>query len=276
MRSILVIGGTGKVGSRLTRILRNNGEKVIVGSRNHGDVMFDWRDSETYGPALEGANGVFLVGPGSATDWTGLIRLFLAQAESAGVIQVVLLSARGVEFLPDGVVARAEHAVKQGPIPWTILRPSHFDQNFTEAMFVPVNDVVIAPVAKGAEPFIDVEDLAEVAASILSERSHAGETIELSGPAAITFDSALEILSEYAGRPLRFVDEDPSAHVDRLRAGGTPEGYITWRMAMLDGIRSHADAYISDGVPRVLGRPATSFAAWAQREADSLRDANVS
>jgi uncharacterized protein YbjT (DUF2867 family) len=266
MRTILILGGTGKVGRRLTHLLREGGHDARVASRTLGDVRFDWSDAATYGPALDGVDRVFLVGPGSATDWTGLLVQFLDTAAAAGVRQVVLLSARGVEFLPHGVVARAEAAVRRGPVPWTILRPTHFAQNFTEAMFVPVGDAVAAPVADGAEPFVDVDDIAQVAAAILADGGHAGETIALSGPAALTFAEAVAVLSGRAGRPLRYVPEDPAAHAERLRAAGTPEGYVEWRMAMLDGIRRGADAYVSTGVDDVLGRPATSFADWAARE----------
>jgi uncharacterized protein YbjT (DUF2867 family) len=271
MSTYLLIGGTGKTGSRIARRLRAEGHQARVASRSGADVRFEWHDPSTYPPALNGADGVFLVGPGSASDWSGLLPEFLAQAETAGVRRVVLLSARGVEFLPDGVVARVEAAIRRGPVPWTILRPSHFAQNFTEAMFVPVDGEVIAPVGGGAEPFIDVEDLAAVAVAALTGTDRgsdlAGVTIELSGPAAITFTEAVAILGRASGRTLRFTDETADEHVDRLRRAGTPEGYVTWRMAMLGGIRDGQDAYLSDGVQRVLGRPATDFATWAAREA---------
>lgn len=263
---VLLIGGTGKVGSRLARVLRKRGHRVRVASRNGGDIRFDWHDLETYDAALAGIDDVFVVGPGSATDWSPLLRHLLVRAAAAGVRRAVLLSARGVEFLPDGAVDRAERAMRDGPVPWSIVRPSHFAQNFTEAMFVPVDGQVIAPVGEGVQPFVDVEDVAEVAATLLTEPGYEYEIVEVSGPAALDFARAVALLGDAAGRPLSFVDESPEQHVERLRAAGTPEGYITWRMAMLRGIRSGDDAYVSDGVPRVLGRPATSFAEWARRE----------
>ena len=270
MSTFLVIGGTGKVGSRLVQILRAGGHDARVASRTGGDVRFDWRTPATYAPALTGVSGVFVVGPGSASDWSGLLSDLLVVAAEQNVGRAVLLSARGVEFLEDGAVARAEAALEAGPIAWTILRPTHFAQNFTEAMFTPVNDEVVAPVGDGAEPFIDVEDIAEVAAAVLTGAGFKNEALDLSGPSAVTFDEAVSILSSPAGRELAFRDQDSSDHVEQLRAAGTPEGYITWRMAMLGGIRSGEDAYLSDGVTRVLGRPATSFADWANREAGSL------
>jgi hypothetical protein len=85
----------------------------------------------------------------------------------------------GVQFLPDGAVARAERALTGGLIPWTIIRPTHFAENFTEAMFVPQNDTVIAPVSDGVEPFIDVEDIVQVAAEILAGGGWLNQTIEI-------------------------------------------------------------------------------------------------
>ena len=97
----------------------------------------------------------------------------------------VLLSARAVEFLPDGAVARAEQALRAGPLAWTILRPAHFAQNFTEAMFAPSDGCILAPAGTGAEPFIDVQDIAEVAAAVLARVS---------------------------GMPVSFADESEEAH----------------------------------------------------------------
>jgi uncharacterized protein YbjT (DUF2867 family) len=270
MKTFLIVGGTGKVGSRLAEVLRNAGHTVRIASRTGGDVRFDWREPGTYASALHRVDGVFLVGPGSATDWSAALGELLNAAASEGVQRAVLLSARGVEFLPDGAVAHAETALAEGPIPWTVLRPTHFAQNFTEAMFVPVNGQILAPVAGGAEPFIDVNDIAEVAAEVLTNASWENHTVEISGPAALTFDEAAAILSEHAGRRLSFIDEDPDQHTRNLRAAGTPEGYIIWRMAMLGGIRRGEDAYLSDGVERVLGRPATPFTEWATREGSAL------
>jgi uncharacterized protein YbjT (DUF2867 family) len=266
MSTFLILGGTGKVGSRLASLIRDAGHAPRIASRTRGDVAFDWRDESTFQAALAGIDGVFIVGPGSAADWTPQLANFLEAASTAGVRRVVLLSARGVEFLPDGVVAKVEQTVQNGPVPWTILRPSHFSQNFTEAMFVPVDGKIIAPVGNAAEPFIDAADIADVAATVLIGDGFTGEVLELSGPEAITFDAAVSVLNAHTGGDAVFVDESHDAHVGRLRAAGTPELYVTWRMAMLDGIRSGEDARLSDGVERVLHRPATSFGEWADRE----------
>lgn len=265
MSTFLLLGGTGKVGRRLDRALSGAGHVTrAVGRR--GPARFDWADSATWADALTGADGIFIVGPGSATDWSPRLSSLLAMAGSAKVKHAALLSARGVEFLPGGAVDRAEEALRGGPLPWTILRPSHFSQNFTEAMFVPVEGLISAPVGTGAEPFIDVADIADVAAAVLAGRAWDGATLALSGPQAVTFAQAAQVLTAESGTPVRFADESDDEHVARLRAAGTPEGYIEWRMAMLGGIRRGRDAYLSDGVQQVLRRQPASFAEWAHRE----------
>ena len=210
---------------------------------------------------------MFIVGPGSATDWSPRLARLLDLAAAAGVRRAVLLSARAVEFLPDGAVARAERALRDGPVPWTILRPAHFAQNFTEAMFVPRDGVIHAPAGAGREPFIDVADIADVAAAVLGRGGYDGLTLELSGPEAVGFDEAAQILARPRGRRSASRTSLTTSTWPQLRAAGTPEGYIQWRMAMLNAIRSGADAYLSDGVQRVLGRPPATLEDWARREA---------
>ena len=266
MSTFLVIGGTGKVGRRLGRSLTSAGHVARAAGRR-GPTRFDWGDPATWPDALAGTDGVFIVGPGSATDWSPRLASLLAIAQSSGVRHAVLLSARGVEFLPGGAVARSEQALREGPLPWTILRPTHFAQNFTEAMFVPVDGLITAPVGTGAEPFVDVADIADVAAAVLGGEAWREATLALSGPEALTFAEAATILAEESGTPVRFADESDASHIDRLRAAGTPDGYIEWRMAMLGGIRRGADAYLSDGIQVTLGRPPTAFREWARREA---------
>ena len=259
----LLLGGSGKVGRRLAQLLAAQPTRPVS---RRTDPAFDWNDESTWPAALDGATSIFIVGPGSATDWSPRLTRLLQLAHRAGVQHAVLLSARGVEFLPDGAVGRAERALQDGPVPWTILRPTHFAQNFTEAMFVPVDGRIVAPVGTGAEPFIDVNDLAAVAAEVMTKREYDGRILALSGPEALTFDDAAAELERVTGAKTRFEDESDDDHVRRLRAAGTPEMYIEWRMAMLNGIRSGADAYVSTGVEEVLRRPATSFTGWALQE----------
>lgn len=271
MATFLILGGTGKVGRRLGIRIAALGHTARIASRSAGDVRFDWRDRATYPDAVRDVEGVFIVGPGSATDWSPLLSDLLGRAKLAGVRHVVLLSARGVEFMPGGVVARAELALAEGGIPWTILRPTHFAQNFSEAMFVPEQGRIHAPVGAARHPFVDVRDIADVAARVLIDGGQLDEVVELSGPRALGFDEAAAVLARARGEAVAYVAEDRDAHERRLLDAGAPAAYVTWRMAMLDGIAAGRDGYLSDGVEQVLGRPATSFERWAHEEVAAVR-----
>jgi uncharacterized protein YbjT (DUF2867 family) len=233
MNTYLVIGGTGKTGRRV--VDRLHGHDVRVASRATG---FDWAEARY---DLEGVDGVFLTVPGQ--DPRNPERVSKLLDGFSG--RAVLLSARAVEFHPDGALAAVEDAVAGH----TILRPSWFVQNFTEGFLQPRDGIVTAPTGDGLEPFVDLDDVAEVAVAALTRPGHAG-IIELSGPEAITF---AEAAARVGGR---FVPADPATYATSL---DLPAEYVAWRMAMFDAIREGRDARVSRGVEDVLGRPAKAF-----------------
>jgi uncharacterized protein YbjT (DUF2867 family) len=151
-------------------------------------------------------DGLFIVGPGSATDWSPRLSRLLAAAKTAGAGHAVLLSARAVEFLPGGAVDRAEQALRAGPLPRT-------------------DGLIAAPAGTGREPFIDATDIADVGAAVLSRDGYHGTTLDLSGPAAIGFAEAAAVLAEAAGTPVRY--EDDSDGVQQVLGRPAP-GLAAW------------------------------------------------
>lgn len=234
MSTYLVIGGTGKTGRRV--VDRLNQHDVRIASRATG---FDWADPRA---DLTGVDGVFLTVPGQDPRNPERVERLLDGYEG----RTVLLSARAVEFHPEGALAQVEEAAPRA----TILRPTWFVQNFTEGFLQPdANNEITAPTGDGKEPFVDLEDVADVAVHALTHPGHEG-IIELSGPHAITFAEAAERVGG------RFVAAQRSSYVDGL---DLPPEYVAWRMAMFDAIREHRDARVSRGVEDVLGRPARPF-----------------
>lgn len=261
MTDVLVVGGTGKTGRRVVERLRRDGHRGRAAGRSSAEHRFDWSQPGTYAPAVEGAEAAFLTVAGQDPANADRVHRFVQVAAAAGVERVVLLSARAVEFHPDGALAEVESAVRDGAPAHTILRPAWFAQNFTESFLAPdAEGVVTAPTGDGLEPFVDLGDVADVAVAALLGAAR-DETVALSGGAAISFAAAVELLGRRTSRPLRFVAADPDAYRRALSAT-LPAEYVAWRMAMFDAIRDGRDAYISDGVCEVLGRPAASFAEW--------------
>lgn len=269
MSDILVLGATGTTGRRLAPLLLDAGHAVRSATRRPGDVAplpglqpvaFDWDDASGWRAALAGADAVYLVAPALRLDPGDAMATFVREAAVAGVDRIVLLSTRAVEQLPAAAsLHRIELAVQGAGPAWTILRPTWFAQNITEGLFAAgarERGELVAPAGEGAVPFIDVADIAAVAAVALTEDGHERTEYALSGPRLMTFAEAAGLLAEGLGRPVRHVDLPSESWRRLIKAEmGIPDDYATFLAARFDAIRAGADAHLSDGVRVVLGRP---------------------
>jgi uncharacterized protein YbjT (DUF2867 family) len=264
---ILVMGATGKTGRRLVRTLRADGHPVRAASRS-AEVRFDWSDQDTWPAALAGVSAVYLIAP----EDPDLAEVFVARATAAGVRRFVALSGRGMDRVPPHVfrgMAAAERAVRGSGAEWTIIRPSNFDQNFDEDLWrAPLRAGRLAlPIGDVPEPFVDVEDVAEVAAVLLTADGHHEQIYDLSGPRAITFAAAVATIAKAAGREIRYEELTPEQYRDELLAEGVPGEAVTDLDAMFAGMRAGQLAEPADGVRRVLGRDPADFDDYAVRAA---------
>ncbi len=261
----LITGGTGKTGRRVAQRLTALGRPVRIGSRRE-NPSFDWERPETWGPALEGVEQVYLsyqpdlAFPGALET----VGAFTQQAVAAGAKKLVLLSGRGEEL-----AQRGEEIVKSAGVDWTVVRASWFNQNFNEGHMLPqVQEGVVAlPVGPTPEPFIDVDDIADVAAAALAEDGHAGELYEVTGPRLMTFEEIVAEIAEATGRDVKFVSISADAYRAGMKQAQVPDAladFLIWLMTeVLDG----RNAYVTDGVERALGRPARDFSAYARAAA---------
>ena len=263
----LVLGGTGKTGRRVAQRLQAAGHSVRVGSRT-GQPPFDWNNPETWVPALRNVNAVYmtyypdLAIPGAVDT----VRAFTAQAVASGVQHLVLLSGRGEEE-----AQRAEQVVQASGINWTILRCSWFAQNFSENYLVDAvrSGEVVLPAGDVGEPFVDADDIADVAVAALTEEGHAGQLYELTGPRLLTFAEAIEEIAKATGRTIRYVQVSPEQYVSALAEQDVPDDF-TWLLqylftTVLDG----RNASLTDGVQRALGRRPRDFNDYARASAAS-------
>jgi uncharacterized protein YbjT (DUF2867 family) len=208
MNKILVLGATGKTGRRVVERLSANGSIPRRGSRS-GNPRFDWEARDTWAPALEGIERVYLsyypdVAVPGAADTIGA---FVQCAVSAGVQRLVMISGRG-----EPQAAAGEQLVRDSGAEWTIIRSSFFSQNFSEGFFLgPLLEGELAlPVGHVGEPFVDVDDIADVATAALLDDRHAGQLYEVSGPRLLTFEEAIAEISRAADRPIRYEQVSPS------------------------------------------------------------------
>jgi len=258
MSRVLVLGGTGKTGSRVATALRRRGVEPAVASRR-GPVRFDWADRSTWRPALHGVDAVYVV-DSQGPDAPDEVRDF---ADLAGSRRLVLLSSRTYGEMGAERLA-TERAVTESGARWTILRPTWFAQNFTEyePLASPLTEAgeLRLPTGDGREAFIDLDDLGEVATVALTEDGHAERTYVLSGPRSLSFAEAVDEVARASGRPLRFVAVSEDAYRADLVAAGYPTAEADEMIAVFRHIRLERGWEPTDGVMQVLGRPPRDFA----------------
>ncbi|MEV0825049.1 NAD(P)H-binding protein [Nonomuraea rubra] len=264
----LVLGAMGKTGRRVAARLRAAGKTVRAASRS-SEVRFDWADPAAWDDAVDGVSAVYVIAP----EVPGPAHEFVPRAVAAGVRRFVLLSGRGADTWGDSPfgldVRSAEEAVRASGVEWSILRPTNFSQNFDEGFFyAPIMAGELALPGRGiVEPFIDVDDIADVAVALLTEPGHAGRTYELSGPRGLTFGEATVEIARASGRPVRYVELSPEEFVAALVAQGFSPEAARYGREMFDLMRRGVTAEVTDDVHRVLGRPPRDFASYAARAA---------
>jgi uncharacterized protein YbjT (DUF2867 family) len=263
----LVIGGNGKTGRRLVQRLTAHDRPVRIGSRS-GGVPFDWEDPATWEPTLENVDAAYvsyypdLAAPGAPA----AIGEFAETALKSGTRRLVLLSGRGEEE-----AQASEQVLAASGADWTVLRCSWFNQNFNESYLL---DPVVAghlylPAGDVGEPFVDADDIADVAAAVLTQDGHLGEVYELTGPRLLTFADAVAAISAATGRDIGYTRIPVDDFAASLAAEDVPGDIVELLTYLFTSVLDGRNAHLCDGVQRVLGRPARDFADFARDTAAS-------
>nr|WP_070958738.1 NAD(P)H-binding protein [Hyphomonas sp. Mor2] len=258
----LVLGATGKTGRRIVDMLRESDLPVREGSRSAAP-SFDWSNEKGWDDCLKGVSAVYinyapdLAMPGA----TDAIQSLVAKAKKHGVKKLVLLSGRGEEE-----AQACERIVAQSGIDWTVVRASWFNQNYSEGAFIDMvhAGTITLPAGDMVEPYVDVDDIAEVAFTALTKPGHSGEIYEVTGPRLMTVADIASDLSDAIGRKIEYVDVPHEGFVAEIESSGAPKD-VVWMLdylfaTVLDGRNAH----LTDGVQRALGRPPKDFADYAR------------
>ncbi|KAA1424740.1 NmrA family transcriptional regulator [Mumia zhuanghuii] len=262
---VLVVGGHGKTGRRVITRLDALGVATRPVSRTT-DVPFDWSDPGTWDAALDGAASVYLTYvpdlsfPG-ASDQVGALARRIADH---GIERVVLLSGRGE------VGARASEEALLASVPTaSVVQCAFFAQNFTEGAFsfdALGGELAIPVPTEVPEPFVDLDDVADVVVAALGDDSHAGGVLELTGPAALTFGEAWGVVGDAYGRPGAFQAISDEEFVTAMVSVGEPAEVAYGLCALFAEVMDGRNVATTDTIARVLGRPATSLRDAARRD----------
>lgn len=264
--NILVIGGTGKTGRRVVEQLQNKGIEPRIGSRN-ASPSFDWDDKDTWVNALNGIERMYvtyypdLAVPGAKEAIQSLTYL----AKELGVKKMVLLSGKG-----ETEAEACENIVMNSGIDYTIVRASWFNQNWSESFFLEpiLTGEVALPMSNVLIPFVDANDIAEVAATVLLDDSYNGEIIEVTGPELITFKNIVNIISKTSNRSLNFYDITLEQYIDGMKQMQIPND-VVWLIEYLftHVLTNPKNQLVVNDIERVLGRKAKPFIEYAKETA---------
>src|SRR5918996_818501 len=258
----LVLGGTGKTGRRVVERLAAQGIPTRLGSRS-GAPPFDWEDRATWAPALQDVGSVYvsyypdLAVPGAVET----VGSFAELAVESGVPRLVLLAGRGE---PEAELA--EDAVRDSGAVLTIVRSTWFAQNFSEDYWQEaiLSGEVSLPAGDVPEPFVDADDIADVAVAALTDDRHIGQLYELTGPRLLTFAQAVDEISEASGREIRYVPVSIEEYAAAAAQQGVPAEVIELLTYLFGEVLDGRNAHLTDGVQRALGREPRDFRDYAR------------
>ncbi len=257
-RNILVIGGNGKTGKRIVNLLKTAGHLVRVGSRQ-GDPAFDWQNPNGWVEAIADMESIYityqpdLAVPGALEAIEGLVKA----AKKADVKKLVLLSGKG-----EREAQLCEQVIIHSGLDHTIVRANWFNQNFSENFLLDgiLEGHVALPFAEMEIPFVDANDIAEVAVKALTEDEHNGKIYELTGPEGLTFGEAVQLISQATGKEIQFTGVSISSYVNTLRQHNLPEDFI-WLIEYLftEVLGNPSNSEITNDIEHVLHRKPIRF-----------------
>jgi uncharacterized protein YbjT (DUF2867 family) len=264
---VLITGATGTLGKAVVEAVRNAGFSVLQGVRDTAKVnpqaeavRLDYADQGTIAPALDGVSTLVLMAPPLDGRAPELLKPVLAAAKSANVKQIVFISACGVNHNEQAPLRVVEHMVIESGVPYTILRPNFFMENFSEgpqASGIKSDNAIYLAAGDGKTSFISVKDIAAVVALALKD-SLTGAEIDLTGPEALDHIQVAEIISKASGRTIDYHSITEEQMLDGARSHGMPEPVATYLGVLYSVVRAGHAAGVAP-VPASLSgyRPRT-------------------
>ncbi len=284
---ILVTGGTGLNGGELLRRLSARGVRVRAMVRSIARaggisslpqveiVAGDMARPETLAEPLRGVDRAMLISSSDAA-MLDVQSSFIDAARKAGVKHVVKLSGIMPELDSPFRFARMhgeiERRLEASGMAFTHLRAGEFmPAYFRQVPAIVAKGALFLPMENAKIASIDVGDIAEVAAAVLTGSGHEGKIYPLTGPEALTMAEVAEKLSAATGKTIRYVNVAPEDAKRAQLAAGVPP-YLADALAELFAERRKGkESTVSPVIATIIGRPATSFAAFAARNAAIFR-----
>lgn len=267
---ILVTGAGGTVGREVARRLAGKAParlglrdpgRTVAGAEGAETVRFDFLDPSCFAPALRGVRRVFLLRPPQLARPRRDFGPFVAAMRDAGVEGVAFLSVRGAESNPLLPHRGIERLLERSGLAWTHLRPNDFMQNFATVHRADIRDrgEIWAPAGSGRTSFVDVRDVAEVAARVLTEPGHERRAYTLTGVEAFDLWQTAEVFSDVLARRVIYRNPGVLAFLRHVRAAGRPVALGLVMTGVYTVARLGLAAGVSPELERLIGRTPTGL-----------------
>jgi uncharacterized protein YbjT (DUF2867 family) len=278
---ILVIGATGTVGGHLVAQLEQRGEEVRAATREPERaarrtggptryVPFDFERPETFAPALDGADRVFLMARPGDEQADRVAFPLIDEMKRQRIRHVVNLTAMGAETREDFALRKVERYLEDSGLGFTHLRPNFFMQIFSGGPLLQdlqTTGALHIPAAEAKLSFVDARDIAAMAVAALTGPGHAGRAYTLTGPRALDHHEVARALSDAAARTLQYVPLGEEQARQLLAGSGLSSERIERLIGFYRLVRQGFCAPVSSDIETVLGRPPISFARFARDHA---------
>lgn len=270
MNRILVVGASGTVGTELVRELKSLGHQVVrATSRKEPEadqIHLDLNHHEGFGEAFQGVDKAFFLSPPGYTRQDRLLIPLIDQAKASGLKKVVLMTAMGANAVDTAPMRIAELHLEKSGIPFNIIRPNWFMQNFNTFWIKGIleQNQIFLPVANAKGSFIDARDSAAVAGQLLDSSRFDGQEFDLTGSEAFDHDQVAEVLSTVTTRKITYESITSEAMSQSLRVAGVPSDYADFLIMILGFFKEGYSARVTDSVEKIIGRKPIAFTQYAK------------
>jgi uncharacterized protein YbjT (DUF2867 family) len=272
---ILISGSPGNIGSPLAQRLLEQGKQIRLMVRNPKKedpvvadlqsrgaevVQGDFSDAGSLPACFSGVKSAFLLVPVAqeTAEWK---RNFIRAAEQNGVDRIVNLSVSGASSNSPIDLFRwhweAEQTLESSGLAWTHLQPTDLARYNIRSLLptVQTQGAFYSTIGGGRVAMVDEEDVAEVAAKILTEDGHAGKKYVLTGPKAVSYPEVADALAKKLGKSVKYIDIDPAQAKQAMIGAGMPD----WVADFVNGLRELEKSGGASGptpdIQKLLGRP---------------------
>ncbi len=283
---ILLTGITGTTGSKVLKVMAEKGVAMRAMVRDPAKVsdlsipqldivQGDFENESSMEVAMCGVDIAFMLMANCPQQLDNELR-FIDTAKKAGVSHVVKLSASTADANSTSLLksfhGKAEAHLAESGMAYTSIRPNFFMQNMLHsAPSICAQDKFYLPMKQGRTGAIDVEDVAEFTAEVLTSEGHNGKTYDVTGSEIISFAGMAAKMSEVLGREIAYVDVPAEGFATQLRQFGTDDWYVDAVGELFTFIANDSDAYVSDSFKQVCGKVPRSFRAFVQEHAAAFQ-----